>query len=268
MNERAQHEVELVRFKRRRTPETTKFGPFRIIAAIVLPLWQFAAKYRFAPNSKLPAQGPFVLAPNHLSEIDPIAMAVAVFKLGRLPRFMAKASLFKVPFLKWILKITGQIPVYREANSGDAGAAGARHSAMQAASHLIATSGGVIVYPEGTLTRDPDMWPMRGKSGAARLALEGNIPLIPAAHWGVQEIMPRYGKKLNLFGRKTVRVAIGEPLDLSEYQGRPINNAVIGEVTDKLMAEITALLETLRGEEAPTKRWDPREHEQSETGRF
>ena len=126
----------------------------------------------------------------------------------------------------------------------------------------------VAIYLEGTLTRDPDLWPMRGKAGAVRLALESGIPLIPAAHWGSQRLMPRYGKKIKPFPRKTVEVMIGEPLDLSRFTGRPIDARLLNEATDVLMQEIARLLGELRGETPPPERWDPASHQQSETGRF
>ena len=82
----------------------------------------------------------------------------------------------------------------------------------------------VVVYPEGTLTRDPDLWPMRGKTGAVRIALEHDIPIIPAAHWGTQALLPRYGKKLSLFPRKTIDVAhrrAGRPQRVPRQAARP-----------------------------------------------
>src|SRR5690606_34143328 len=123
--------------------------------ALVLPIWSLMVRYRFTPQSKLPATGPYILAPNHYSEIDPIAMGAAVWHLGRLPRFMAKASLFKVTGLGWLLRASGQIPVDRVGGARS----GAKGSAMGAASEVIERDAGVIVYPEGSLTRDPDLWP-------------------------------------------------------------------------------------------------------------
>ncbi|GAB2569727.1 lysophospholipid acyltransferase family protein [Leucobacter ruminantium] len=234
---------------------------FWLLAGMILPLWSLMVRYRFTPTSKLPS-GPFILAPNHYSEIDPIAMGAAVWHLGRLPRFMAKASLFKVPVLGWVLRASGQIPVEREGSSRSG------NSPMGAANQLIERQAGVIVYPEGTLTRDPELWPMRGKSGAVRLALASGIPLIPVAHWGTQRLMPRYGKRIHPFPRKTIEVAVGEPLDLSRYRDRGLDQRVVSEATKDLMDAITALLAELRGEQPPAELWDPSKHQQSETGRF
>lgn len=256
--------TETVKLRSRPSAEKRRPSMFWLLAGLILPLWSCMVRYRFTPASKLPSTGPFILSPNHYSEIDPVAMGAAIWHLGRLPRFMAKASLFKVPVIGWLLRASGQIPVQRAGS-----ARGATDSdPMGAASELIKHEAGVIVYPEGTLTRDPHLWPMRGKSGAVRLALETGIPLIPAAHWGTQELMPRYGKSIRPFPRKTIEVSIGSPLDLSEFRERGINQQTINEATALLMREITRLLSELRGEDPPAELWDPAKHDQSETGRF
>lgn len=208
----------------------------------------------------MPRAGALVLAPNHYSEIDPLVIGAAAWKLGRAPRFLAKASLFRVPVVGWMLRSSGQIPVER---------AGTRsHSAVRAAEELVEKGRMVVVYPEGSLTRDPALWPMRGKSGAVRIALERDIPLIPIAHWGTQHLMPRYGKKLSVFPRKHIEVAIGEPIDLSAYRGKRLDQTLLNAATAELMDSIAELLAELRDEPAPPERWNPADHGQRETGRL
>jgi len=114
------------------------------------------------------------------------------------------------------------------------------------------------VFPEGTLTRDPDLWPMVGKTGAARLALSSGVPVIPVAQWGPQLILPQYSKRLHPFPRKKVSIHAGPPVDLSDLRGRPQDSAVLTEATERIMAAITALLEEIRGEKAPAVRYDMR----------
>jgi 1-acyl-sn-glycerol-3-phosphate acyltransferase len=212
-------------------------------------------------TENVPESGAFVMAPNHYSEIDPLVVAVAVWQLGRAPRFLAKSSLFKVPIIGPALKATGQIPVERGGMSRSA-------VPLEAAHNLVREQRAVIVYPEGSLTRDPEMWPMRGKTGAVRLALEQDIPLIPVAHWGIQGLMPRYSRKLKLFPRAKVDILFGEPVDLSEFRGKPLDPTVLAAATDKVMQSVTVLLEQLRGEAAPAERWNPKSQGQTETGRF
>ncbi|GAA2852350.1 lysophospholipid acyltransferase family protein [Microbacterium arabinogalactanolyticum] len=243
--------------------ERSRPSLFWVLAVLVIPPMSLLAKIRVTGAEKLPRQGAFVLAPNHYSELDPLIVAMSVYRLGRLPRFMAKESLFRVPVVGWLLKRTGMIPVSRSAS-----AAAAKQTLKQSA-ELVEHGRGVIVYPEGTLTRDPDLWPMRGKSGAVRLALSGDLPLIPMAQWGTQEIMGRYQKGLSLWPlRKPVNVLIGDPVDLSDLRGRASEPAVLNEATARLMAAITALLEQLRDEKAPATRWNPTDHGQKETGRL
>lgn len=230
------------------------------LAAIVVPLVTLITKTE--RRGSLPKTGAFVLAPNHMSEFDPLVVAVAIWRMGRAPRFMAKASLFKVPVLGAALRATGMVPVQRQSSS-----TGARDT-LNAAESLATSGAGVVVYPEGTLTRDPDLWPMRGKTGAVRLALEAGVPLIPAAHWGAEKIMPRYGKFSLWPLRKKSVFVVGEPLDLSAYEGRAREPKVLAEVTNLLMNAITALVEDLRDEKAPAERWDPTKHNQKETGHY
>jgi 1-acyl-sn-glycerol-3-phosphate acyltransferase len=240
--------------------ETRRPSFFWLLAVLVLPIMNLAVRFRMHHAERMPQTGAFVLAPNHYSEIDPVVMGVVSWKLGRAPRFLTKASLFKNPVLGWILRTSGQIPVERAGSKS--------HAALRAAEELVEKGRMVVVYPEGSLTRDPDLWPMRGKTGAVRIALEQDIPIVPAAHWGTQALMPRYGKKLSLFPRKTIHVAIGEPLDLSAYRGRPLEQATLLKATGELMDAIAALLAELRGEPAPAERWDPSAHGQKETGRL
>ncbi|GAB3155052.1 1-acyl-sn-glycerol-3-phosphate acyltransferase [Microbacterium sp. CIAB417] len=248
--------------RRRASTEKTRPSVFWLLGGIVVPFVGLIAKIEIEGEENLPEEGPFVLAPNHHSEIDPLLVAVAVWRMGRAPRFMAKESLFRVPVLGWALRATGMIPVAR------ASSAAAAKQALDTARHLAERRAGVIVYPEGTLTRDPDLWPMRGKTGAARLALAGDIPLIPMAQWGAQQIMPRYGKFRLWPLRRRVRVRVGQPIALEEYRDRAAHPAAQAELTTRVMDEIAGLLSDLRGEPAPAARWEPGAHGQSETGRL
>lgn len=234
---------------------------FRIVATFVIPTFRFAAHFHWHGDRRLPASGAFVVAPNHFTNIDPLVVGTAVYLHRRLPQYLAKASLFRVPVLGALMRGMGDIPVERSGRTRGS-------DPLAGGGSLVTHGGGLIVYPEGTLTRDPDLWPMRGKTGAVRIALENDVPLIPMAHWGTQGIMPRYGKKLRLFPRTRVDVIIGEPLDLSRYRGKPIDQHLLQEATEELMQAITALVEELRGERAPATRWDPAANNQKETGRF
>lgn len=243
--------------------EKTRPSLFWVLAVVVVPFVSYLAKMRFTGREKLPADGSFVLAPNHYSEFDPLIVAAAVWRLGRAPRFMAKESLFRVPVVGAALRATGMIPVARTSSRA------ASAQTISQSRELVENGRGVIVYPEGTLTRDPDLWPMRGKSGAVRLAMAGDIPLIPMAQWGTQAIMGRYQKGLKLWPpRKPIDIVFGDPVDLSDLKDRQGEPAAIAEATERLMKAITALLEEIRHEKGPAKRWNPTDHGQKETGRL
>ncbi|GAA3295671.1 hypothetical protein GCM10020295_23410 [Streptomyces cinereospinus] len=145
---------------------------------------------------------------------------------------------------------TGQIPVYRE--STDA------LSAFRAAIDAVERGECVAFYPEGTITRDPDGWPMTGKTGAARVALKTKCPVIPVAQWGANELLPPYATKPRLLPRKTSRVLAGPPVDLSRFYGKDMTAEVLKEATEVIMAAITRQLEEIRGERAPETPYDPK----------
>ena len=247
--------------RRQISPEKSRPTVFWPLAAVAVPVTGWFAKIEITGAEHLPVEGPYVLAPNHYSEFDPLIIAVATWRLGRAPRFMAKESLFRVPVLGWALRATGMVPVARSSS-----AAAAKQTLEQSES-LVEHGRGVIVYPEGTLTRDPDMWPMRGKTGAVRLAVAGDIPVIPVATWGVDRIMPRYGKLRFWPPRKRVQVRLGPASDLSAFRGTT-GPAKLVAATDVVMADVSALLGELRGLTPPAERWNPSAHGQKETGRL
>jgi 1-acyl-sn-glycerol-3-phosphate acyltransferase len=217
-------------------------------------------RYRVQNIERLPTSGPFIMAANHITDFDPLVTAYTLWHHGRVPHYLAKASLFRAPVIGWAFRVTGQVAVERASRG--------HSSTISQGERLIKEGLALVIYPEGTLTRDPDLWPMRGKSGAVRIALETGVPLIPAAHWGAQNILPRWGRRISLFPRKTVDVVVGEPLDLSRWQGKPLDAKTLSEATLYVMKAITSLLGGLRGETAPAERWDPAAHGQSEFGRI
>jgi 1-acyl-sn-glycerol-3-phosphate acyltransferase len=246
----------------RASSEKSRPSVFWPLAAVIAPLIALLFKLEIEGAEKLPREGAYVLAPNHYSEADPLAVALAVWKIGRAPRFMAKESLFRVPVLGWILRITGMVPVARTSSAASA------RVTLETSETLVTHGRGVIVYPEGTLTRDPDLWPMRGKTGAVRLALAGDIPLIPMAQWGAQAVLPRYGK-LKLWPlRRPVKILIGDPVDITKFRSNQAQPAALVNATDILMADISQLLAQVRGTPAPATRWNPSDHGQKETGRL
>ncbi len=194
--------------------------------------------------------GGCVVAVNHVSEADPLPLAHFVYDNGRIPRFLGKAEVFEVPIAGRILANAGQIPVFRKTRDAN--------KAFSAAVAAVDEGGCVVVYPEGTISRDPGLWPMTGKSGAARIALSTGCPLIPCAQWGPQEILAPYSRRPRIFPRKLMRISAGPPVDLSDLAGQELTTEVLLTATERIMAAITALLEEIRGESAPAVRFDSR----------
>lgn len=206
-------------------------------------------KHEWIDGENIPATGGCIIVLNHVSHVDPLTAAHLVYDHGRLPHYLAKSGLFKNRALGAFFRAAGQIPVERLSKN----AAGAFDSAVQA----VREGKCVVVYPEGTITRDPAGWPMTGKSGAARIALETGCPVIPVGQWGAQQLLAPYAKKPDLYPRKLVTMKVGRPLDLSDIAAKePRTLAVIQEATDRIMAAITALVEEVRGEQAPAERFD------------
>jgi 1-acyl-sn-glycerol-3-phosphate acyltransferase len=232
-------------------------GAFRFAVALVRPLLMALTRRDWRGAGYLPTTGGFVVASNHVSHTDPFTLAHFLWDNGHAVRYLGKESVFRIPLVGRIIAAAGQIPVYRE--SGDA------VKAFSAAVEAVRAGECVGIYPEATLTRDPGLWPMVGKTGAARVALATGCPVIPVAQWGPQEILPPYGRKPRL-RRTTVRVWAGPPVDLSEFSGQPLDAETLRAATDRILDAVTELLEAARGESAPAQRWDPRAHGQPRTG--
>lgn len=188
-----------------------------------------------------------VVAPNHISWFDPLVIAHYLHDAGRPPRFMGKQSIFDVPVVGRLIEGAGQIPVTRDVDPT---------RALAAAIGAVRRGECLVMYPEGTITRDPGIWPMKGRTGAIRVALETGAPLVPIAQWGAHEVMAPYAKQLKLVPPKKMRVVAGPPLDIDDLRGREQTKELLEEGTERLMDAITTLLESLRGEKAPPERLD------------
>jgi 1-acyl-sn-glycerol-3-phosphate acyltransferase len=109
---------------------------------------------------------------------------------------------------------------------------------------------------------------MKAKTGVARLALETDTPVYPCASWGPERVIPPYGKKIKLFPRTKVSVIMGDPVDLSKWRGKGGDPAAVEAASEAIMDEITRLLEKIRGERAPSVRFDPKKSNLPRTGNF
>jgi 1-acyl-sn-glycerol-3-phosphate acyltransferase len=225
---------------------------YRLAAVIAKPPLLVLFKRDWRGMEHIPADGGFITVVNHNSYLDPLSYAHFQYNSGRVPRFLAKAALFESSFVGMMLRGTQQIPVYRETTDA--------LDAFCAAVDAIGRGECVAFYPEGTLTRDPGMWPMAGKTGAARVALLTRVPVVPVAQWGANLAMPPYAteNKFRFYPRKTLQVQAGPPVDLSRFYGREPTPELLREATEVIMAAITEILEEVRGEQAPPQPYDHR----------
>jgi 1-acyl-sn-glycerol-3-phosphate acyltransferase len=242
---------------RRHRPRRIGFW-YRLAVVILKPLLIVLTKRDWRGAEHLPETGGIVVVTNHVSHVDPLTFAHFLYDNGRLPRFLGKEVLFRIFFVGAVLRGAKQIPVFRESTDAS--------RAFSAAVQAVRDGECVGIYPEATLTRDPDLWPMVGKTGAARVALETGAPVVPIAQWGPQQLLGPYAKRPKLFPRATMHVWAGPPVDLAEFQGRPIDAPLLRHVTERIMAAITELLEGIRGEQAPDVRFDLRGTELPRTG--
>lgn len=213
---------------------------------VFYPLTALIGKRRFSGMEHLQVPGGALVVANHVSHLDPVYDAVYLHKAGRWPHFMAKASIWQVPGIGALMRGSRQIPVER--------AAGAGQQSLQPAIDALTAGQVVVIYPDGTITRDPQGWPMRPRAGVAAIALAGDFPVIPMVNWGTQRVFVPYVKKgrFRPFPRKEVVVTAGPPIDLSAYRGREVDARLIRDVSLHIMSAVRELLAEVRGEPAPT----------------
>lgn len=209
---------------------------YHLARAIVVPPLQLWFNWRFEDLDLIPAEGPVLVACNHVSYIDAFTHGYAVARRGRRPRFLAKAELFDVPVVGALLRNARMVPVRR--GFGDP-------SVLERAEASLRSGECVLIYPEGTVTRDPESRPMRGKTGVVRLSLATGVPITPMVTWGGQHVWQKTGRGSLAFGRP-LWVKAAPPIDLSEHRDRIEDQQHNRMLTDAVMAELTRLVEDVR----------------------
>ena len=163
------HELLALSVTRRRRGSGFWFGS---AIALLWPFTMFGARVAFAGGEHLPRTGGALLACNHVSDVDPIYDVAFTISHGRMPRFLAKAELWRIPVVRNVMAGGRHIPVQRSSTR----AADAYKEAIEA----LQRGEVVVFYPEGTFTADPAGWPMKAKNGIGRIALVTGAPVIPA----------------------------------------------------------------------------------------
>jgi 1-acyl-sn-glycerol-3-phosphate acyltransferase len=216
---------------------------FAAAKAVALPPAKLWFTWRFEDLHHIPREGPAIVACNHISYLDPIGNAYAIVRAGRRPRFLAKDELFQIPVVGSALKGAHQTRFDRGSDG---------RAPLLAARAALDAGEIVVIYPEGTVTTNPDFLPMRGHTGAVRLSLASGVPITPLASWGSQAVWQKSGRGSLKWGRP-VWAKAGPPIDFSGRRGSADDRDALHQMTDEVMAGLTALVVDLR--ERYPKRW-------------
>lgn len=210
---------------------------------IVKPTVALFFRRRWRGREHIPPSGGVLLVANHVSHADWLTFACYVWDSGRIPRFLIKHSLFGLFAVGGVLRGAKQIPVVRATSDA--------RRALDEAVDALHRGECVCIYPEGTVTKDPDAWPMQARTGVARLALATDVPVVPVAQWGSQDALDVARRRVRPFPRHDAWSVAGPPVDLSAYRGRPVTGELLREVTDVIMGRVRDQLAEVRGEPAP-----------------
>lgn len=226
---------------------------YRLLLRVVRVLLHLCTRRRQTGEEHLPPTGPVIVVGNHLSVADAFVLVTTVARCGRRIRMLGTAGLFGAPVLGWVLRHAGYVPVHRR--SADPA------SALAPARAALERGDVVGLYPEGGITRDVDHWPVRGKTGVVRLALDTGAPVVPLAQWGTHRFVGAEGSRwralLSPALRPRIDVALGPPLDLRALLG--VGSAAeatpeqLRAGADAVMASLVALVAGLRGEQPPAR---------------
>jgi 1-acyl-sn-glycerol-3-phosphate acyltransferase len=219
---------------------------YRLAEATLCPPLALWFNWHLEGREHVPPEGPVLVACNHISVFDPLCQGYYLVKCHRRPRFLAKTELYRNAFLRRVLRGARQIEVER--GTGDI-------APVEAAKRSLRSGECVVIYPEATLTTNPDHSPMAAKTGIARLTLESEVPVLPLAVWGSHRVIPprREGRPRFEFGRP-IMVKAGPALDFSAHAEARDDKAVLRTVTDEVMAELSRLVEDVRSRYP--KRWE------------
>jgi 1-acyl-sn-glycerol-3-phosphate acyltransferase len=196
---------------------------YKPVIGIALTLFKVMGwKIRTFGVGNVPSAGPVVLASNHVGYLDFVFVGYAARERGRLVRFMAKKEVFDHKISGPLMRGMKHIPVDRYARASDS---------VDLAVEYLKRGEAVGMFPEGTISRS--FVPRAGKTGAARMAMQGGAVLVPVAVWGTQRILTKDRPK-NFERKVAIEVHVGAPIAYEPSEDP-------AAVTIRLMASITEL---------------------------
>jgi putative phosphoserine phosphatase/1-acylglycerol-3-phosphate O-acyltransferase len=230
-------------------PKLAGVEPQRALLALVRPELVPYCRFDIGGLDHVPAHGPVIIAANHRSYFDPVAIGFALAKLGRPARVLAKRELFDAPVVGQLARAFGAIPVDRGTGSA---------APLEAAARALAAGELVVILPEGTIPRGEAFFApeLHGRTGVIRLARASGAPVVPLGLWGTEAVWPRSARLPNLWNvwsPPTVRVRVGPAVPLSG-RGAPAADLrrVLDAITGQLPPEARAVVQPTEAQLART----------------
>lgn len=203
--------------------------------AVVGFFWRILFRTRVEGVDRVPSSGPAIVAGNHVSALDGVVLALTTSSRSRrMTRFLVAAEFFRKLWCGWALRLYRQIPLRR--GQRDQGA-------LDIAIETIRGGALAGIFPEGTVNPEPEAGLLRGRKGAARIALATEAPVVPVGVWGTQERWPKPGLHLRRPWRPVVAVSYGEPI---LPKGDPDSTDDLQAFTDVMIAALGVQAERAR----------------------
>lgn len=205
----------------------------RLLLQLARPEFIPFANFDIGGTELIPAEGPAIICGNHRSYFDVMAIAVTVARTGRPVRFLGKKEVFDAPVVGQLATALGGIRVDRGTGSDEP---------LRAAAEALSAGELVAIMPEGTIPRGPAFFEpvLKGRWGAATLAVLAKVPVVPVGLWGTELVWPRSSRLPNLLNvthPPTVRVRVGEPLTLRGKTAESNTKKIMSAIVDLLPAE-------------------------------
>lgn len=233
---------------------------FRFVVNVIRLFIKFRVKRVVENIDKIPSEGPCIVIANHFNEFDAVLATEFVTQAHRAPRIFAKSSLWKIPIVKQAFNSGNLIPV----NRGTKEAA----KSLEVANEGLKNGDLIFIFPEGTISKDPQSWPMTCKTGAARLAIMSNAKVIPILQDGAQFLSKTCDKNVSWYqkhkkGNKVlIHLKAFDPIDFTDLFTKSSDNLdeisddLVKKVNQRIESTLTKIVEENRGVKAP-KRWNP-----------
>ncbi len=214
-------------------PKIAGLEPQRALQMLSRPELLPWVRFDIAGTDRIPQTGPAIIVGNHRSYFDPLAIGMTMARVGRPVRFLGKKEVFDAPVVGQITAALGGIRVERGSGSDEP---------LAAAAEALDAGEVVALMPQGTIPRghaffDPDL---KGRWGAAKLAAKTRAPVIPIGLWGTEKVWPRNARTPNVLAighPPTVRVRVGEPIDLRYRSVDADTRRIMAALVDLLPAE-------------------------------